>query len=150
MIDSNIATMTRKAIDDNFVRYPDVLGMDVWPNEENFKMRTTYDHEIAYLKTWFEKRLPALDTIFSALWDSPSCMYDDTQYASFSDPTVPMTYRDTIVAFYVKLGYLEDSVLVSKVQICADYDNDGELSFADMVKLTYIYLGYLTPPSHIG
>lgn len=76
------------------------------------------------------------------------CLYDDNQYASFSDQNAPMTFTDTLLATYVQLGYVKDPVLVSKVETCADYENDGELSFSDVIKLTYVYLGYLTPPSH--
>jgi len=44
----------------NFVRWP-VLGQYVWPNAPGWAQRTTFDSEVAYLKTWLEGRLAWMD-----------------------------------------------------------------------------------------
>ena len=55
-IDASAAYLN-EAQERNFVKWP-ILGVWVWPNAVAF---TQYDHEIAYLKNWFEERMDWLD-----------------------------------------------------------------------------------------
>jgi hypothetical protein len=49
-IDDTALLLARSA-EMNFTRWP-ILGRWVWPNAGDYSRRTTYQHEIDYLKEW--------------------------------------------------------------------------------------------------
>ena len=58
-IDEAVAVV-QPAVDRNFERWP-VLGEDIWPNDAGAEDRTTFEEEVAYLKTWVKLRTAWLD-----------------------------------------------------------------------------------------
>jgi hypothetical protein len=54
------AEKLRRSAEMNFARWP-ILGHYVWPNANNPWARTTYQHEIDYLKEWLTLRLEWMD-----------------------------------------------------------------------------------------
>jgi hypothetical protein len=54
------ADMLRRSAEMNFQRWP-ILGHYVWPNANNPWGRTTYQHEIDYMKEWLALRFEWLD-----------------------------------------------------------------------------------------
>lgn len=74
------------------------------------------------------------------------CLFSASSYASFFDPEQRAQYKDVVVLTYVVLGYVTTPNIVARVQRCADFDESGgPVTFSDVVKFYYAYLGYARP-----
>ena len=73
-----------------------------------------------------------------------TCRYSDTELTSIQDPEQPMTFRDVLVYTYAYLGYVNDTVVTSRMHQCLDYDRSGEITFSEISRTFYVYLGYVS------
>lgn len=77
-----------------------------------------------------------------------ACM-TNSNYASFQNTDQPFGFADVVNVLYYVLGYLDtDPDVSSRIEKCADFDNDNEVTFTDFTNLLYLNIGYLALPAH--
>ena len=84
--------------------------------------------------------------VLALVSSSHACVTTSGAYASYADPTMPVTFADAVNALYQSLGLLDDA----RIATCADVDNDGDIDFLDFVNVLYLQLGVRDVPPHLS
>lgn len=90
-----------------------------------------------------------LPLLFAASLSHVPCALPSGKLASFSDPSIPASFSDVVNVLYVSQQLVSDEQLVSRIRVCADMDNDGEIGFNDFVNTMYVSLGSASLPTHL-
>jgi hypothetical protein len=94
-IDSTVAVL-RESRERNFQRWP-VIGQKLWPNTFVGK---TYEEEVGFLKSWFQKRLEWLDRNMPILAQDVLAVEPQIPGAVFSVQATPNPYAQSVTVNY--------------------------------------------------